>query len=195
MSRSQSRRYEEQRRQIVQQETPQPGAEPEFEPAFSREESVEQDDRYYSPRHQLPREYVSVQDRLHPHPYSPPPRYRFDEPRGHHQPLYVDEYGYKVVRVRGEPRRSYMSYPQPARYEQERYEYVPVPSYERPPLQRFNSRGDFMYYEERERERALPRRPAPAPEMEMEVEADAYEQPGPEIKVESAPVIMPPEGP
>ena len=187
MSRSQSRRYEEQHRRIVQQETPQPNAEPEYEPAYSREHSVDQagpEDRFY-PR-QVPREYVSVQDRLHP--YSPP-RFRYEEPRGP-RPVYLDEYGYEVVPVRGEPRhpRPYMSYAQPARYEQERYEYVPVPSYERPPPQRYNSRGEYVYYEERER--ALPRRPAPAPEVEPE----PYE-PGPDIKVESAPVPMPPEGP
>jgi len=199
MSRSQSRRYEEQRRQIVQQETPQPGAEPDIGPAFSRDQSADQEDRYY-PHPRVPREYVSIQDRLHPHPYSPPPRYRYEESRPHHQPVYLDEYGYEVVRVRGEPRRPYMPYPQPARYEQERYEYVPVPSYERPPPQRYNSRGEFVFYEERERERerALPRRPVPpAPEMDMESEvgaAEAYEQPGPEIKIESAPVVMP-EGP
>jgi hypothetical protein len=133
---------------------------------------------------------VSVQDRLHP--YSPP-RFRYDEPRGP-PPVYVDEYGYPVMRMRGDPRHSrgpYMSsYQQPARYEPERYEYVPVP-YERPQPQRYNSRGEYVYYEERERERALPRRPAPAPEVEPE----AYEPPGPDIKVESAPVPMPPEGP
>jgi hypothetical protein len=191
MSRSQSRRYEEQRRRIDQQETPQPNAEPEYEPAYSREHSLDQvspEDRYYA--RQMPREYVSVQDRLHP--YSPP-RFRYDEPRGP-PPVYVDEYGYPVMRMRGDPRHSrgpYMSsYQQPARYEPERYEYVPVP-YERPQPQRYNSRGEYVYYEERERERALPRRPAPAPEVEPE----AYEPPGPDIKVESAPVPMPPEGP
>jgi hypothetical protein len=48
-----------------------------------------------------------------------------------------------------------------------------------------------MYYDERERDRPLPRRPIPAPEAEPE----PYEAVGPEIKVESAPVPMPPEGP
>jgi hypothetical protein len=188
MSRSQSRRYEEQRRRIDQQETPQPNAELEYEPAYSRDHSVDQvspEDHFYP--HQTPREYVSVQDRLHP--YSPP-RFRYDEPRGP-PPVYVDEYGYEVVRVRGDPRHSrapYMPYAQSARYESERYEYVPVP-YERPAPQRYNSRGDYVYYEERER--GLPRRPGPAPEVEPEI----YEPPGPEIKVEGAPVPMPPEGP
>jgi hypothetical protein len=192
MSRSQSRRYEEQRRRIDQQETPQPNAEPDYEPAYSREHSVgdaSPEDRFY-PR-QMPREYVSVQDRL---PFSPP-RYRYDEPRGAPQ-VYIDEYGYEVI-VRGHPRPErgpYMPayHQRPARYEPERYEYVPSP-YERPPPHRYNSRGEYVYYEERERERALPRRPAPvhAPEIEPE----PYEPAGPDIKVESAPVPMPPEGP
>jgi hypothetical protein len=192
MSRSQSRRYEDTRRRIDQQETPQPTAETDYDPVYSREQSVEQtspEDRLYA-RQQ--REYVSVQDRLHPHALSPP-RYRYDEPR---PPVYIDEYGYEVVRVRGEPRHPrgpYMSsyHQPPARYEQERYEYVPVPSYERPPPQRYNSRGEFMYYDERERDRPLPRRPVPAPEIEPE----PYEAVGPEIKVESAPIPMPPEAP
>jgi hypothetical protein len=197
MSRSQSRRYEEQHRAIVQQETPQPNAEPEYEPSYPREHSIDHvspDERFYA--RQMPREYVSVQDRLHPHPYPhprphpySPPRYRYDDTH----PVYYDDIGYEVVRVRGEP-RPYR--PAHARYEQERYEYVPVPAYERererPMPQRYNSRGEY-YYEDRERERALPRRPAPA--TAMEVEAEPYEQPGPEIKVESVPVPMPPEGP
>jgi hypothetical protein len=188
MSRSQSKRYEAQRRQIDQQETPQPTTDRDYEPAYSRDHSVDQaspEDSFH--QRQAPREYVSVQDRLHA--YSPP-RYRYDEPRGS-QPMYIDEYGhpvheYEVVRVRGDPRHArgpYMSYPPPARYEPERFEYVP---YERPPPQRHNSRGEHIYYEERER--ALPRRAAP------EVEPETYEPPPPEIKVESAPVPMP-EGP
>jgi hypothetical protein len=187
MSRAQSRRYEEQRRRIDQQETPQPHADPEYEPAYSRDHSVDQAplNEHFYPR-QTSREYISVQDRLHP--YSPP-RFRYEEPRGP-PPVYIDEYGYEV-RVRGDPRQSrtpYMPYPQPSRYEHERYEYIPVP-YERPAPYRYNSRGEHVYYEERER--ALPRRPAPT----TEVEAEVYEPAGPEIKVESLPVPMPPEGP
>lgn len=189
MSRSQSRRYEEQRRRIDQQETPQPNAEFEYEPAYSRDVSVDHatpDERFY-PR-PAARDYVSVQDRLYP--YSPP-RDRFYEPRGP-QPVYVDEYGHEVVRIRSDSRHSrgpYMTYPQSARYEPERFEYVPVPyERERPHQPRYNSRGEHLYYEERER--ALPRRPAPAPDVEPE----PYEQTGPEIKVESALVPMPPEG-
>ena len=69
MSRSQSKRYEEQRRRIDQQETPQPGAEQD-----SRDQSVErgpldEPPAPYQPR-RPPQDYVSVQDRLHP--YSPP---------------------------------------------------------------------------------------------------------------------------
>jgi hypothetical protein len=191
ISRSQSKRYEEQRRRIDQQETPQPGTDRDYEHEYSRDHSVDHpapEETSY-PR-SIPREYVSVQDRLHP--YSSPPRYRYDEPRGP-PPVYVDGYGhsvheYEVVRVRGDPRHSrgpYMSYPPPARYEPDRYEYVPVP-YERPAPQRYNSRGEYVYYEERER--ALPRRPAP------EAEAEPYEAPPPDIKMESAPTPMP-EGP
>ncbi|KAH5637415.1 hypothetical protein HBI37_097570 [Parastagonospora nodorum] len=189
MSRSQSRRYEEQRRRIDQQETPQPNADHDYEPAYSRDHSVENaspDDRFH-PR-PTPREYVSVQDRLH---HFSPPRFRYDEPRGP-PPVYIDEYGYEVV-MRREPRHARGSYapayhPPPARYEADRYEYLP---YERPHPQRYNSRGEYAYYEDRERERILPRRPAPASEAEPE----PYETAGPDIKVESAPVPMPPEGP
>jgi hypothetical protein len=189
MSRSQSRRYEEQRRRIDQQETPQPNADHDYEPAYSRDHSVENaspDDRFH-PR-ATPREYVSVQDRLH---HFSPPRFRYDEPRGP-PPVYIDEYGYEVV-MRREPRHARGSYapayhPPPARYEADRYEYVP---YERPSQQRYNSRGEYGYYEDRERERILPRRPAPASEAEPE----PYETAGPDIKVETAPVPMPSEGP
>jgi hypothetical protein len=184
MSRSQSRRYEEQRRRIDQQETPQPNAESDYEPTYSREQSVDQpmqDDGFYPPARRHPRNYVSVQDRLHPYAHSPP-RYRYDEPRGP-QHVYVDEYGYEVIRVPRQP--PYMSH-YPPRYEPD-YQYVPV-QYERPPPQRYNSRPgpeEYMYYEERER--PLPRRPAP------DAESEVYEPPppGPEIKVESVPVPMP----
>ncbi|PZD37280.1 hypothetical protein A1F97_07725 [Pyrenophora tritici-repentis] len=187
MSRSQSRRYEEQRRRIDQQETPQPNAEPDYEPDYSREHSADhsvQDDSFFPPPRRQPRGYVSVQDRLHPHTraYSPP-RYRYDEPRGPH---YVDEYGhpiheYEVIRV-PRHRDPYMPH-QPHRYEPEPYRYV---QYERPPPQRYNSRHEeYMYYEERER--PIPRRPA------QDAESDVYEPPPPEIKVESVPVPMPPE--
>jgi hypothetical protein len=184
MSRSQSRRYEEQRRRIDQQETPQPNAEPDYEPTYSREQSVDQpmqDDGFYQPARRHPRNYVSVQDRLHPYAHAhSPPRYRYDEPRGP-QHVYVDEYGYEVIRVPRQPQ--YMSH-HPPRYEPD-YQYVPV-QYERPPTQRYNGRPEeYMYYEERER--PLPRRPAP------DAESEVYEPPPPppEIKVESVPVPMP----
>ncbi|KAI4953736.1 hypothetical protein J4E91_002584 [Alternaria rosae] len=195
MSRSQSRRYEEQKRRIDQQETPQPNAEPDYEPAYSREHSIDQsvqDDGFYPPARRHPRGYVSVQDRLHPHAHAySPPRYRYDEsPRGP-QPVYVDEYGhpmhdYEVIRVRGDTRYRAPYIPhQPHRYEHDAYGYVPV-QYERPTPQRYNSRpDDYMYYEERER--PMPRRAA------AEAENEIYEPPQPEIKVESVPVPMPPE--
>ncbi|KAI4658483.1 uncharacterized protein J4E79_006889 [Alternaria viburni] len=58
MSRSQSRRYEEQKRRIDQQETPQPNAEPDYEPAYSREHSLDQsvqDEGFYPPARRHPR--------------------------------------------------------------------------------------------------------------------------------------------
>lgn len=192
MSRSQSRRYEEQRRRIDQQETPQPTTDREYEPAYSRDPSIDQpspEDSFYPQVRQQPREYVSVQDRLHP--YSPP-RYRYDEPRGP-QPVYVDEYGqplheYEIIRVRGDhrqPRGSYMTHQSP-RYEQEHYQYVPV-SYERPPPQRHSSRPEeYMYYEERER--PLSRRPIP------EADSEIYEPAPPDIKLEGTPAPVA-EGP
>lgn len=163
MSRWQSRRYEEQRRRIDQQGTPQPNAEPEYEPIPSREHSVDQvslDDRYDA-RH-APREYVSVQDRLHS--YSPP-RYRYYERR---QSPY-DEHGYPVSRLREEPRYRVSPVPdqQHARYEPERDEYLTEPdeqptehselgypttpnSMPRTPAQyRYDSHGEHVAYEER----------------------------------------------
>ncbi|KAL6703046.1 hypothetical protein ACN47E_010253 [Coniothyrium glycines] len=194
MSRAQSRRYEEQRRQINQQDTPQPSAEHDYDPAYSREPTIEHpgpDEAMHSQVRRPQREYVSHQDRYHP--YSPP-CFRYDEPRG--PPVYVDEYGhpvreYEVVRVGGYPRPSngpYMARP-PQRYEPEPYTYGPSYAYEpRPAPQRHNSRPEpYMYYEERERPHL--RRPMP------ETEPEPFEPlPLPEIKVESQSVGMP-EGP
>ncbi|KAL5114724.1 hypothetical protein ACEQ8H_007393 [Pleosporales sp. CAS-2024a] len=188
MSRSQSRRYDEQRR-IFDQEAAQLNAEPDYGAAYPRDHSVDKpssEDRFY-PR-QNPREYVSVQDRVH---HFSPPRFRYDEPRGP-PPVYIDEYGYEVV-MRRDARHTRDQYgpayhQPPTRYEPERYDYV---HYERPPPQRYNSRGEYVYYEERERERVLPRRPAPGPEVKGEM----YEPARPDIKLESGPVPMPPEGP
>ncbi|KAF1934886.1 hypothetical protein EJ02DRAFT_439596 [Clathrospora elynae] len=182
MSRSQSKRYEDQRRRIDQQETPQPNAEPDYEPTYSREASFDQpipEDGFYQPARRPPRGYVSVQDRLQ---HYSPPRFRYDEPRGP-QPVYMDEYGYEVIRVPRQPRGPYMAH-QPPRHEQDHYhQYMPV-SYERPPQQRYNGRPEeYMYYEEKER--PLPRRPVP------DAESDVYEPPPPDIKVESAPMPMP----
>ncbi|KAI8940445.1 hypothetical protein NX059_004131 [Plenodomus lindquistii] len=186
MSRSQSRRYEEQRRRIDQQETPQPGAVPEYEPAYSRDTSVDHpspEHSFHQPARRAPASYVSVQDRYH---QASPPRFRYEERRP--QTVYVDEYGhpihhdYEYVRVRPDHRQAHGSYMhQPPRYEPE-YQYVPVP-YERPPPQRYNGREQhYMYYDERDR--PLPRRPAPESEVE-------FNEPPPEIKVENVPVPMP----
>ncbi|KAF2133013.1 hypothetical protein P153DRAFT_333863 [Dothidotthia symphoricarpi CBS 119687] len=185
ISRSQSKRYEEQRRRIDQQETPQPNA----ESTYSRDQSVEQplpEESFYHPTRHQSRDYVSVQDRLHP--YSPP-RYRYDDPRA--PPVYVNEYGeplqeYEIIRVRSDRRQShvpYMSHQPSTRYESERYQYVPV-AHDRPPAQRYNSRAgpeDYIYYEDRER--LLPRRSVAEPE-------DDYEPSPPEIKVESTPASL-----
>ena len=204
MSRSQSRRYEryeQQRRRIDQQETPQPNADRDYDPAYSRDQSVDQgppDDPYYQQIRPAPREYVPIQDRLHP--YSPS-RVRYtgppEEARGP-PPVYVDEYGqplheYEIIRVPRDHRPArgpYLSHP-PARYvpehDSEHIQYVPV-SYDRPPLPRHDGRpAEYVYYEERER-------PPPARRPAFEPESEApYEPPPPEIKVESvAPV---PDGP
>lgn len=189
MSRSQSKRYEEQRRRIDQQETPQPGAE--HEPTYSRDQSVERGP-IDEPRRQLrrqPQEYVSVQDRLHP--YSPP-RYRYaDEPRGGPPPVYVDEYGrpldeYEVVHVPREPRRaSYASHAH-GRYvecEPERIEYVP---YERSLPRQYESRYERVYYEGRERPLPPVR---PTYESEAAYEAPPSDAPLPQIKVENPPSV------
>jgi hypothetical protein len=177
ISRSQSRRYEEQRRRIDQQETPQPGMDARYDGApRSRDHSVDQPDDVY-PAGPHARDYVSIQDRSYA--FSPP-RY-FNEPRGP-APVYVDEYGqpvheYEIVRVRGDtrPPRPY-AHAAPAHYGPD-YPYAPV--YDRPPTQRYDRPGEYVYYEERERQRPLPRRPA------FEAEAEPFEQQV-GIKVEGA---------
>ena len=187
MSRSQSRRYEEQRRRLDLQETPHLRTDRDYRPVYSRDTSVD----HHSPEHDAyqhtrlpPREYVSIQDRLQP--YSPP-RYRYDESRGP-QSVYVDEYGqplheYEIIRVRGDSRQPRNSYHQPPQYEPEHYRYVPV-TYERPPPKRFTSRSDeYMFYEEKERQ--FPKRPA------TDAESEVYEPPPPEIKIENVPASLP----
>lgn len=198
MSRSQSKRYEryeDARRQINQQETPQPGTEREYDPVYSRDQSVDQsypEESYQNPIRAGPREYVPLQDR-HP-PYSPP-RYRFagppDDPRGP-APMYVDEYGqpiheYEIIRVPRDHRVARTPYA-PTRYypehESDHVQYVPI-SRERPQPRGYNGRpSEYVYYEERERVPSM-RRAALDPESEA-----SYEPP-PEIKVEGAPVPVP----
>ncbi|KAF1975680.1 hypothetical protein BU23DRAFT_502933 [Bimuria novae-zelandiae CBS 107.79] len=190
MSRSQSKRYEEQRRRIDQQETPQPGAEQ--DPTYSRDQSVERapadETPYQSQRG--PQEYVSVQDRSHP--YSP--RYRYADE--HHGPprVYVEEYGhpldeYEVVHVpRGARRAPYASHSQGryVEYEPERVQYVPV-SYDRPLPRQHEGGYERIYYEGRERQ-PPPRRPI------YEAEA-AYEQPPPDAPVPQVKVENPQPAP
>lgn len=188
ISRSQSRRYEEQRRRIDQQETPQPSAMQEYKPAYSRDVSIEQispETGFYQTAHRPPRQYVSVQDRSHQ--YSPP-RYRYEDYRGP-QTVYVDQYGhpihdYEVVRVRADHRPARGPYMhQLPQYGAEHYQYVPIP-HERPPPQRYNSREEhFTFFDESGG--ALPRRPAPESESDF---TDALPS---DIKAESVPVPMP----
>ncbi|PSN63050.1 hypothetical protein BS50DRAFT_576874 [Corynespora cassiicola Philippines] len=189
IGRSQSRRYEryeEQRRRIDQQETPQPNPEREYDPTYSRDQSVDQgppDEHYLQPARPAPREYIPIQDRL---PYSPP-RYRYaghpEEPRGP-PPVYVDEYGYEIIRLprdHRQPRGPYISHPPSARYmehDADHIQYVPV-SYDRP--QRYDGRSnEYVYYEEREPLPPSARRPT------FEPPGSEPPPPPPEIKVESS---------
>lgn len=182
MSRSQSKRYEEQRRRINQQETPQPGAEQDA--TYSRDQSVERG-AAEEPLVQTRRpqqDYVSVQDRLHP--YSPP-RYRYadsrytEEPHGGRPPMYVDEYGralddYEVIQMPRDPRPPRHSYGRYIEYEPEHVQYVPV-TYERPHARHYQGVPEYVYHEGREGP-LPPRRPRYEPE----------EPPPPAIKVENA---------
>ncbi|KAF9735927.1 hypothetical protein PMIN07_001808 [Paraphaeosphaeria minitans] len=182
MSRAQSKRYEEQRRRIDQQETPQPGAEQDS--TYSRDQSVERgaaEEAPIQPR-RPPQDYVSVQDRLHP--YSPP-RLRYadsrytEDPRGGRPPMYVDEYGrpledYEVIQVPRDPRPPRHSYGRYVEYEPEHVQYVPV-AYERPHARHYQGTSEYVYHEGREGP-LPPRRPVYEPE----------EPPPPAIKVENA---------
>ncbi|KAJ4296206.1 hypothetical protein N0V90_006251 [Kalmusia sp. IMI 367209] len=188
MSRSQSKRYEEQRRRIDQQETPQPNADTDL--TYSRDHSVEQgpiDDPPYHPR-RPPQEYVSVQDRLQP--YSSP-RYRYasytEEARG--PPVYVDKYGqpldeYEFIPVPRDsrpPRASYATHSQGryVDYEPEHVQYVPV-AYDRPLRRHYEAEPEYVFVEGRER--VLP------PRKQLYEPEATYEAP-PEIKVENAPPV------
>lgn len=182
MSRSQSKRYEEQRRRIDQQETPQPGAEQES--TYSRDQSIERgvaEEAPLQPR-RPPQDYVSVQDRLH---HYSPPRMRYanndymKEPHGGRPPMYVDEYGrpldeYEVIQVPREPRPMRHGYERYVEYEPEHVQYVPV-AYQRPHSRQYQRVPDYVYHEGRERP-LPPRRPVYEPE----------EPPPPAIKVENA---------
>ncbi|KAF1996816.1 hypothetical protein P154DRAFT_579453 [Amniculicola lignicola CBS 123094] len=159
MHRSQSKRlqrYEDQRRRIDQQETPQPTADRDrdrdrdYDPAYSRDQSVEHgppDEAYFPPAGR--REYIPIQDR--PQEYLPT-RVRYagppDDARGP-PPIYVDEYGrpiedYEYIRVPREARPARGPY-------NEHVEYVPL-GYERPPTvaQRFEGEraAPYVYYED-----------------------------------------------
>ena len=196
MSRSQSKRYEEQRRRINQQETPQPGTEQES--TFSRDQSVERvpaDDAPYHSR-RPPREYVSVQDRLHP--YSPP-RFRYadshyeDASHGDSAPRYIDEYGrplddYEFVHVPRESRRVSHASHMHGRYvgyQHERVQYIPL-SHDRPLPSQHDGDPDHIYYEGRERP-LPPHRPLYEPATAYEVSRTDTSLP--QIKVENPPPV------
>ncbi|KAF2009876.1 hypothetical protein BU24DRAFT_66396 [Aaosphaeria arxii CBS 175.79] len=179
-------RYEEQRRRIHEQETPQPQAERDYDPPYSRDQSVDQgpqDDNATSAR-LAPRDYVPLQDRAHP--YSPP-RGRFarhpDITLGP-SPVYVDEYGQplEVIRVPRDPRSGRGTYvADPSRYHPEdEPEHLRYVSYGRPPPRRYDEPArEYVYYEERP---PVSRRPA----FEQETEA-LYDAAPPEIQLETAP--------
>lgn len=197
MSRSQSKRYEEQRRRIDQQEAPR--AKRDSDAPRSRDQSVEQGPPDEAP-HQSRRpgqEYISVQDRYQPYMS---PRYHYgsyaEEPRGP-PPVYVDKYGqpideYEVIQVPRDSRASRGSYAPQGRYvdyEPEPVQYVPV-AYDHPLPRHYEAAepAGYVYYEDRAR--PSPRRPAAFDQPEAAAAAVAYEAPppgGPDIKVESVP--------
>ncbi|KAF2270419.1 hypothetical protein CC78DRAFT_573700 [Lojkania enalia] len=194
MSRSQSRRYEryeQQRRRLDKQDIPQPSADRDYDPPYSRDQSVDQahpEDPYHHQIRHVPRErdYVPVHEG---HQVYPPSRVRYARPEDPRAtpPVYIDEYGYEIIRMPREhrqPRGPNLPHP-PTRYVTEHdsnLQYVPI-SYNRPPQQYDDRPNSYVYYEERER--APPRRPGPGPTLEPESEP-LYETP--EIKVENAPV-------
>ncbi|KAF1949485.1 hypothetical protein CC80DRAFT_484454 [Byssothecium circinans] len=181
ISRAQSKRYEEQRRRIDQQETPQPNVDQ--DPTYSRDHSVERGPTEDAPPGRVaPREYVSVQDRYQPRS---PPRYRYadypEDPRAH-APVYYNEHGhriheYEIIRVPRDPyppRGAYVPHTSP-RYlgHESEVRYV---SYEPPPSRYAGGHPEYVYFEERERPPSM-RTPAG-------YDDETYEPPPPEIKVE-----------
>jgi len=98
-------------------------------------------------------EYMPSQDRHRP--YSPgPPRYRYagspELPHGHGPPpVYVDEYGYEIIRVPREA-RPVRGPAAPVRYyEAHEDEHVPYTPYEYRASRRDDGfRGGYMYYED-----------------------------------------------
>jgi len=167
-------RYDEQRRRL-DQETPQPSADPEPERHYSRDHSVDQgypEDPYYHQIRHSRREYIPIDDP------APPIRYRYTgDPADAPPPTFVEDYDephtYQYVRVHREPREVRAPYPHPTnRYVSDRpsgesdhlIQYVPVP-YNRDTLHRGDPHYDdrpYVYYEER------PARPPYGPEGGLE---------------------------
>lgn len=166
-------RYDEQRRRL-DQETPQPSADPEPERHYSRDHSVDQgypEDPYHHQIRHSRREYIPIDDPV------PPIRYRYTGDQADAPPsTFVEDYDephYQYVRVHREPREVRAPYPHPTnRYVSDRppgesdhlIQYVPV-SYNRDTLHRGDPHYDdrpYVYYEER------PARPPYGPEGGLE---------------------------
>ncbi|OCL11927.1 hypothetical protein AOQ84DRAFT_335103 [Glonium stellatum] len=169
-------RYDEARRRL-DQETPQPSADPEPERNYSRDHSVDQgypEDPYYHQIRHPRREYIPVDE----HPPHSAIRYRYAGDSGDAPPPpLVDDYDehptYQYVRVHREPREARAPHPNPiTRYVPDRpssqsdhlIEYVPM-SYNRDTVHRGDPHYDdrqYVFYEER------PARPPYDPEGQQE---------------------------
>lgn len=179
-------RYEEERRRL-DQETPQPNAEPEPEGPYSRDRSVDQaypDDPYYHQIRHSSQEYIPVNDRAS----YPPVRYRYDgAPSDVPPPTFINEYGEPIqyVRVQRAPRVIRASYPtqyvsgRPHPGEPDHpVEYAPA-SHNRGPVR------PYVYHEGR---------PARQPyEAEGELERVQFEDVGPEASTPAG-LAPPPQG-
>jgi hypothetical protein len=113
--------------------------------------------------HQTVREYLSSQGQPHP-----PSDTRFSDDE---LLIYIDENGDEVECIRGDPLDSY---PQPSRYDGERYNYSPVP-YKRPAPHRQTTHGETIRSIDKERRRSHPI---------SEFEPEAYRLASPETTAE-----------
>jgi hypothetical protein len=171
-SRTQSRRYsryEEQRRRLDQEETPQPNQEMEYERGYSPDRNMDRGhlERSYRPARPGLREYVPIGE--DPQVPYPPVRYRFTAgPALDPPPEYVDQYGrpvheYELVPVHRDTRTPRVEHGPhaPTRYVPEQdsgeIQYVSV-SYERGAPQaplgvdaRYGDQRPYVFYEDGER--------------------------------------------